>query len=474
MLFTQPTFALFFGVVLGLHWWVLRTNRARKAMLLVASFVFYGVWDPRFLLLIWFMTLVNYGAALGIERADGTRARNWWLAITLAIDVGILGVFKYANFFLDSMESLLGGLGMEVSHVTLHITLPVGISFFTFQAMSYVIDVHRRELRAERNLGAVALYIAFFPQLVAGPIVRAIDFLPQLEVPRRLAQVAWRPAIALFVVGFFKKAVIADTIGAQIDPYWADPGAYGTSAAVLAVLGYTAQIYCDFSGYSDMAIAVAAMFGYRLPLNFDFPYFSVSLTDFWRRWHISLSSWLRDYVYIPLGGNRRGRVKTYRNLLLTMLIGGLWHGAAWTFVVWGALHGVGLAAEKWWSDRGGRRELVPAREPLAPSPIRVGTLTTFGIVCLGWVFFRARTFADAWTVIGSLVGLGAGSAVLSRWLAVYLVVAAVLHWFSAEGNIGDRIRRLPVRSFAAGLGVTSAVMLALQPVGSAPFIYFQF
>ena len=255
MIFTEPIFAVFLAVVLVLHWRVLRTNRSRKSMLLVASYIFYGAWDPRFLLLVAGITVANYVAALMISRAGSRRARDLWLATSIVLNLGVLATFKYANFFAESLQSLLESFGMSASNVTLNIVLPVGISFFTFHAMSYTIEVHRGNLEARRSLFDIALYIAFFPQLVAGPIVRAIDFLPQLDVPRRLADVAWRPAVGLFLVGFFKKAVIADTIGAQIDPFWADPSSYDPISALLGVLGYAAQIYCDFSGYTDMAIA---------------------------------------------------------------------------------------------------------------------------------------------------------------------------------------------------------------------------
>jgi alginate O-acetyltransferase complex protein AlgI len=472
MLFTQPVFFVFAFVVLGLHWWVLRTNRSRKYLLLAASYVFYGWWDPRFLSLIILSTLIDYVAALRIEAAGSSPARQRWMIMSLCSNLGMLAIFKYANFFVDSLQEGMAGFGVELSDTTLNIVLPVGISFFTFQTLSYTIDVYRGTLAPRRNLGDVALFVAFFPQLVAGPIVRAADFLPQLDTVRIRTTIPWRAACTLFLIGFFKKAVVADTLGPEVDKVFADPGAYDSFSVALAVLGYAAQIYCDFSGYSDMAIAMAMMLGYRLGANFDFPYFSPSIETFWRRWHISLSSWLRDYLYISLGGNRRGIRITYRNLMLTMVLGGLWHGAGWTFVVWGTLHGAALAANKYWADR--RRHV--GRAPMASPGVTIATtLATFVFVCFAWVFFRATSFANAWDVLAGLVDVGgASTASLSGWVAVYLVVAGVLHWFAYRRTFTDALNGLDVDRWAMAMGAVSVLVLAMRPLGASPFIYFQF
>ncbi|MEM9134686.1 MAG: MBOAT family O-acyltransferase [Actinomycetota bacterium] len=468
MLFTQPIFFAFLAVVLALQWVVLPRNQARKVMLLLASYVFYAAWDVRFLSLIILSTLVDHVAATRIAAADDPGTRRRWLLLSLVVNLGMLGIFKYLGFFADSLQDLIGAFGGEVSDVTLNITLPVGISFFTFQTLSYTIDVYRGSLEPRKSLLDVAVFVAFFPQLVAGPIVRASHFLPQLDTTRRLADVAWRPALTLFLVGFFKKAVVADTIGAEVDKLFADPAAFGWLATVGGVLGYAVQIYGDFSGYSDMAIATAMMLGYSLGENFNFPYFSRSIDDFWRRWHISLSSWLRDYLYIPLGGNRGSELATYRNLLLTMLLGGLWHGAAWTFVAWGALHGGALALHRWWTRGLGRRA---GDSPVANAAAIAGT---FVFVVLVWIPFRAVTFGDMTQVLTNLVGLGDGAQGLSPWLAVYLAGAAVLHALAYQGRAAKLPDTLPAPQYAAVLGVAAALALALRPLGSSPFIYFQF
>jgi alginate O-acetyltransferase complex protein AlgI len=303
MIFTELSFLAFFALVFGVHWW-LTSHRARKLWLLAASYFFYGAWDWRFLSLIVGSTALDYVVGLRLEGNDDERSRKRWIALSVVANLGLLGVFKYANFFLDSAIRLASALGFEASPHVLGIVLPVGISFYTFQTMSYSLDVYRRELRAVRDPLDFALFVTFFPQLVAGPIVRAIDFLPQLERVRVWRDVRVRACATLFLVGYVKKACIGDNVAELVDPYFKDPALYDALSAWIAVLFYAVQIYCDFSGYSDMAIATAGLFGYELRLNFDFPYFAASIRDFWRRWHMSLSSWLRDYLYIPLGGSR--------------------------------------------------------------------------------------------------------------------------------------------------------------------------
>ncbi len=535
MLLHEPLFLGFFALVLFLHWRVLRGLAARKAMLLVASYVFYGAWDPRFLALIIASTLIDHQAALRIAQAARQRARDLWLLVSIVTNLGILATFKYFDFFAGSLTELAGAVGADLGSVTLDVVLPVGISFFTFQSMSYTIDVHRGVLEPRRGLLDVALFVAFFPQLVAGPIVRAAHFLPQLDVAHRARLVPWRAAVTLFFVGFFKKAVLADSIAEPVDRYFADPGAFDAVSAVLAVVGYAAQIYLDFSGYSDMAIAAALMLGYDLGENFRFPYFARSVDDFWRRWHISLSSWLRDYLYIPLGGNRRGRVLTYRNLLLTMVLGGLWHGAAWTFVAWGALHGVALALTRAWGDRR-RRNLLPTAadagqlagqaerrahggaeggvadaavgggvdaaavggggegDEVGPVAVAqrsdpdlggwggrltgaVATLATFWFVCVAWIFFRSETFGTALEVLQTFATFtGGGAERLGGWnvLMAYLAVCAVMHWLAYRRVRLGVVSDMSDTAFAALLGAATAVSVGLTPVGQAPFIYFQF
>ena len=351
MIFTELRFLGFLAIVLAVHW-TLRSAWTRKLWLLEASYLFYGLWDWRFLSLIFGSTALDYLVGLKLEGNDDGRSRKRWITLSVIANLGLLGVFKYTNFFLDSAIRFANALGLEASPHVLGIVLPVGISFYTFQTMSYSLDVYRRNLRAVRDPLDFALFVTFFPQLVAGPIVRAVDFLPQLEVPKFWRDVRVRACLTLFLVGYVKKACIGDNVATLVDPYFDKPGTFDALGAWTAVLYYAVQIYCDFSGYSDMAIATAGLFGYELRLNFDFPYLASSIRDFWRRWHMSLSSWLRDYLYIPLGGNRGSRLFQHRNLLLTMLLGGLWHGAGWNFVIWGALHGGALVVHREWERFG--------------------------------------------------------------------------------------------------------------------------
>jgi alginate O-acetyltransferase complex protein AlgI len=474
VLFVEYRFVFFFLLVFAGHW-VLRPSWARKVWLLLASYAFYAAWDWRFLSLIWTSTIVDYlvGLRLRVEEREGLR--RLLLAVSVVANLGLLGFFKYFGFFVDSAVEVLGWLGLDPGRPALQIVLPVGISFYTFQTMSYTIDGYRRVLTPTRNPLDVAVFVAFFPQLVAGPIVRAADFMPQLRRPRVFAEVAVRPALVLFLVGFVKKAVVADNAAVIADAYFADP--VPGVAAFLGVGAYAAQIYGDFSGYSDMAIALAAMLGYRLPLNFNYPYLARNITDFWRRWHISLSTWLRDYLYVPLGGNRGSRLFTYRNLMLTMLIGGLWHGAAWRFVVWGGLHGLALVAHREWVRR--RPEGLGIPRPVASVLATAGTLYW---VCLAWIFFRAQDLATAWAATRSFLFLdGIGDPMLTAFdgrLAAGGMVAALVgllaYHVAAHRGAFRRWDRLPGWAFSGLYGAAIPVVLAFVPVAAAPFIYFQF
>ncbi|MCA8942613.1 MAG: MBOAT family protein, partial [Planctomycetes bacterium] len=450
MIFTEPRFLGFFLVVFAVHW-LLRSHALRKHWLLAASYAFYAAWDWRFLFLIFASTVVDWVAALQVVRARrvGGGARRW-LILSLVANLGVLGFFKYFNFFAYSAWMFFGWLGLPVSKVTLDIVLPVGISFFTFQTMSYSIDVYRGKLEPTRRFSDFALYVAFFPQLVAGPIVRAVDFLPQLVTPRRIRDVDFRAAYGQFLVGFIKKACIADGVAATVDQMFAAPWAYEPTSVTIAVLLYAVQIYCDFSGYSDMAIATARMLGFELRRNFDAPYFARNITDFWRRWHISLSGWLRDYLYIPLGGNRGSRGFTYRNLMLTMLLGGLWHGAGWNFVIWGGIHGAALVLHREWVRLTRGRRLVPAF---------VAWASTLSVVLLAWVFFRARSLRDSMFILDVIFTHRTGGRTevsmwqpfpdAGLWTSFAWVVGplVVVHWLASRGVhrwIGERVPGLVV------------------------------
>ena len=361
MLFVEFRFFWFFLAVFAVYW-SLRENRTRKIWLLLCSYFFYACWNWKFLFLIMASSALDYLVGTMLARTEDPRARRGWLILSLCANLGTIAFFKYYNFFVTSAAALLAWLGLHPSLHTLNIIIPVGVSFYTFHSMSYTIDVYRGKLKPVSSILDLACFIGFFPQMVAGPIVRASAFLPQLQTIRRFADVDGRGALVLFLTGFIKKACIADAVAPFVDRYFDAPWNFTMASAWVAVLFYAIQIYCDFSGYTDMAIATAGLLGYQLPVNFRFPYFAKNISDFWHRWHISLSSWLRDYLYIPLGGNRGPAWFVYRNIMITMLLGGLWHGGAWTFVIWGGLHGLALIVHREWQRR------IERRAPSRPLP----------------------------------------------------------------------------------------------------------
>jgi len=468
MIFTEGRFFVLFLVCFLVHWG-LRGARARKLWLLATSCVFYGAWDARFLALLFATAALDYGVALALERTAAPARRRTWLVLSIVANLGVLGFFKYCGFFVDSAVALGAWLGFELSAPTLAIVLPVGVSFYTFQSMSYTIDVYRGAMAPTRSFLDFALFVAFFPQLVAGPIVRALDFLPQLGQARRWAEVAVRPALILFLVGFAKKACIADQVAPTVEALFAAPERHGALASWIGMLLYSVQIYCDFSGYSDMAIACAALLGYRLTLNFDFPYLAGDITAFWRRWHVSLSSWFRDYLYIPLGGNRVGPGRTYVNLALVFLLCGLWHGARWTFVCWGLLHGLYLVVHRLWAAR------VSAASLTGRLAAAAGWVLTPLAVLFAWVVFRAQDFRTAWRLWRNLLGLtGPGLQEVSwRWLP-FLAVLLALHLLARRRTLVPLERATPDGLFALAYGVAWALVLPWVATGAQPFIYFQF
>ncbi len=469
MIFTEPRFLVFFAVVFAVHW-SLRGERSRKLWLLACSYAFYAAWDWRFLSLIGFSTLVDYfvGLRMAALGAGAATIRRRWLWVSLASNLGLLGVFKYLGFFVDTAGPFFEWLGFSVSSSTLGIILPVGISFYTFQTLSYSIDVYRGRLEASRDLPDFALFVAFFPQLVAGPIVRASHFLPQIATARSLARVNGRALLLLFLVGFFKKACVSDNLSPIVDAYFANPSHYDVLSAWVAIVSYAVQIYCDFSGYSDMAIACAGALGYQLGQNFDAPYLSSNIQDFWRRWHISLSSWLRDYLYIPLGGSRHGEWALHRNLLLTMTLGGLWHGAAWGFVLWGVLHGGALIVHRFWSER------APATRR-SRVPVWLAVVTTSLWVTLTWVPFRAESLPSALAILKSaLLGRGSGAEALEPLALVALIPVVVVHIGLRHPRTQELAAQTPGWLFAMAVGAFLALITTFQAREVAPFIYFQF
>ncbi len=470
MLFVELRFFVFFAVVFALAW-TLRSNQWRKRLLTAASYVFYGVWDWRFLGLILLITVISWLVGAAADRyPPGAKARKWALGLGVTAALSVLGVFKYFNFFADTFVDFAGLMGVTPGHVTLNLILPVGISFYTFQAISYMVDVHRGAIGARRDFLDVAFYIAFFPQLVAGPIVRASEFIPQMDTARRWADVDVRACTALFLVGFFKKACISDNIAPYVDLIFNDPGGYTAASVVAGVLLYGTQIYCDFSGYSDMAIACAGLLGYRFMANFNSPYLSANIQDFWRRWHISLSSWLRDYLYIPLGGNRHGNLRRDVNLMTTMVLGGLWHGASFNFVIWGFLHGLALMVERAWN------QLVCTRVPaMGWAGGVLGAALTFYWVHLAWIFFRARTLPESLEIAQVYLSWqSAGTAELPPIVWPLIFGLGGLHVIANKVKLGERIAALPPNTFALTTGALAAAALAFVPLGYRPFIYFQF
>jgi D-alanyl-lipoteichoic acid acyltransferase DltB (MBOAT superfamily) len=505
VLFPTIRFAIFYCLVLPLSWLTMPRHGRWKVLILAASFVFYGAWDWRYTFLLAASIMGNQVLAIGIQRRiDDDALRRRWVMLAVAANLLAIGWYKYAGFLSESAGGLFDAIGLDWQPPIPDIVLPVGISFFTFQALSYVIDVSRRKIHPV-NLLDFAVYLSFFPHLVAGPIVRASEFLPQLRERRDPRRVQTTLALWLIAAGLVKKVVIASYLADRIaDPLFAVPAEHGGVEALVGVYAYAIQIYADFSGYTDMAIGLALLLGFQFPQNFDAPYTAVSLQDFWRRWHMTLSRWLRDYLYIGLGGSRSGRWRTYVNLLITMVLGGLWHGAAWTFVVWGCLHGGGLAVERWLDERRARRggggaavdgdlqaaapgpgygtvllaaaPVAVVEAPASPAPATwVRRLVTFHLVCLGWIFFRAESIDAAFGIIGRILG---GTAALPLNPVVVLVVAAMLaSQFVPAGSVARLRDRFSTWSLPAQAGALAGVVLAvdvLGPEGIAPFIYFQF
>ena len=472
MLFPTTTFAIFFMLVLPLSWLLMPRGARWRPFMIAASYVFYAAWDWHFVLLLAFSTVWNHLFAGAINRRSDPRARRGLLGVAVAGDVALLGYFKYYDFFVTSTHNAFSYAGVDLPLEVRQIVLPVGISFFTFMAISYVVDTYRGDWQPA-PFGKFATYLSFFPHLVAGPIVRPGELLPQFETPRDPRYVDTSRAFYLIATGLFKKVVIANYLASSIvDPVFGAPNQHSSLEVLVGVYAYAVQIYADFSGYTDMAIGIALLLGFRFPQNFDSPYAATSIQDFWRRWHMTLSRWLRDYVYIPLGGNRKGRLVTYRNLMLTMLIGGLWHGAGWTFVAWGAIHGTALATERWWRERPGFVERPWTR-------LRRGwhRFVTFQVVCFAWIFFRSDSFATArevivrlftaWGEASPLVTLGVVAAIAAGIGSQYLPPRIPL-------AIMARFSRLHVAAQAVVLALALLVTNSMGPEGVAPFIYFRF
>lgn len=470
MLFNSLGFIVFLVIVLILYYAPLLNWINKKRMLLIASYLFYAMWNPPLILLLWGSTVVDWIVGNKLYREENQRRRKMWLMISLCVNLGFLGFFKYGGFLLENFVSLVNLIGWDFNPAAPDILLPMGISFYTFQTMSYTIDMYNKQNEPARSFLDFALYVTFFPQLVAGPIVRSKELIPQFYEPTSATRQQFLWGTFLLTLGLFQKVVCADVLlSGTADAIFGAGKVLHPLDAWSGTLAFSGQIFFDFAGYSTCAIGIALMLGIILPDNFRYPYAAIGFSDLWRRWHITLSSWLRDYLYIPLGGNRRGPVRTYVNLTLTMLLGGLWHGAAWTFVVWGGLHGLYLMVERFFKGRVNIR-ITPANGILL-------ALITYFFVNITWVFFRAREFKTAIDMLGSMFFVHSGEKILQQLdILITMIVVGLLfltHWWMRNSSV----KELAERTKWWIVGLIWAVMLFLLIISQGSgeqFIYFQF
>ncbi len=469
MLFNSTDYLLFLPIVFIIYWALNKSYKNQNILLLLASYVFYGWWDWRFLSLIIFSSFVDYFIGLKIDANTENRIRKRWLIVSLCSNLGLLAVFKYFNFFTESFAEAMSMLGWQVNALTLDIILPVGISFYTFQTLSYTIDIYRKNLKPTTHIISFFTYVSFFPQLVAGPIERASNLLPQIESVRTFKWHWFKAGIFQIFIGLLRKIAIADNLGLYVDSIYAYPEIHNTSTIILATVFYAFQIYFDFSGYSDIAIGSAKLMGFKFNRNFDLPYFSNSITVFWRKWHISLSSWLRDYLYISLGGNRKGIKITYRNLMLTMLLGGLWHGSSWNFVIWGAIHGLALSGEKFIFARKKNKYFGA-----------IGYVYTFLVVLFAWIFFRAENIKDALMACRQIVSLDFGmpfmgniSIMVHGVLMLFVGLCFDSYLFKKKIPLEEIGEQFNTTKLAISISVIILILCAFYST-SENFIYFQF
>ncbi len=474
MLFNSIQFAIFLPLVFTLFWFVFKKKAYQNGLLLVASYVFYGWWDWRFLSLIALSTIVDFITGGAIFKATSKFKKKAWLAVSVVFNLGLLGVLKYFNFFATNLASAFQNVGYELDDVTLNIVLPVGISFYTFQTMSYSLDIYNNKIEPTRNFLSFAAFISFFPQLVAGPIERASNLLPQFLNQRVFSFDKAFLGLQLIVWGLFKKVVIADTLAPIVNQIFDNPENFSSGTLVLGMIYFSVQIYGDFSGYSDIAIGVASLFGFQLCINFNFPYFASNISDFWRRWHISLSSWFRDYVYIPLGGSKNGKWKSLRNVLIIFVLSGFWHGANWTFIIWGSIHGLLFLPFFIWGKSSGK-ELNESKDSngFTKGVMRVlSTLMTFTAVAIAWVFFRADSAMNAFGYLKRIATNLNGSLLQLEWkkeLLLYVIPLFVLDFLYFKKV------KVPVwLKYVLLLVGFEMVVIHLLKTSSQEFIYFDF
>lgn len=474
LIFNSALFLWLFAAFLIVYVALKNKTTLRLIFVVCFSYYFYYKSSGTYFWLLALVTTSDFYIGHFLAKTQGRLSRKWLVALSVCINLGLLAYFKYTNFFGQIVDNIVGH-----NFTPYDIFLPVGISFFTFQSLSYTIDIYRRDIQPLNNLLDYAFYVSFFPQLVAGPIVRARDFIPQIRQPLFVSQEMYGRALFLIAGGLFKKAVISDYISINfVDRIFDNPALYSGAENLMGVYGYAMQIYCDFSGYSDMAIGIALLLGFHFNINFDSPYKSASITEFWHRWHISLSTWLRDYLYISLGGNRKGKVRQYVNLILTMFIGGLWHGASWNFVLWGTLHGIGLAVHKFWMTVTGQKK---GGAPLHGWRRIVAILITFHFVCFCWIFFRSPDFGKAFQVLGQIF-TSFHADLLPQMLVGYWKVFAIIglgfifHFVpqKADNMICRIITQMPFVAKVAMMVILIYVVIQTKGSEITPFIYFQF
>ncbi len=474
MIFNSLAFAIFLPVVLALYY--VLPFKGQNRMLLAASLFFYAWWDWRFLGLLALTILIDFYASHAVYKATTHRLKKRWMLISIISNVAVLVIFKYSNFFVQSFAVVLTKLGFDVHPATLALVLPIGISFYTFMSMAYVIDVYRGQLKPTSHLFDFALFVSYFPHLVAGPILRAPQLLPQLTHERKIKLEQIRDGISLIVIGYVRKVVIADMISPMVGQAFTQMNLLGSGDLILRMYLFAIQLYGDFAGYSDIARGVSKLFGIELNLNFATPYLSQNITEFWRRWHISLSSWLRDYVYIPLGGNRKGKFRTYVNNFLTMLIGGLWHGANWTYVIWGGLNGLYLAIHKAYLDITGKASKASLEQTKWSLITPFKMFFTFTIASFAFIIFRSPNFSSAWQYISKMLSFRGGITRVgsSASMAPFVILAFALD-IAQYTKWGERfVARSPLWKRAIVFGILFAIVLVAGADDSQPFIYFQF
>ncbi len=478
MLFNSIDFAIFLPVVFLLYWFVFAKNlRGQNLLVVLASYCFYGWWDWRFLSLIFLSTLVDFTVGIGLSRTERPKSRKYLLACSIAVNLGLLGFFKYHAFFLENFVAAFSLFGQEIGAKSLQLILPVGISFYTFQTLSYTIDVYRKQLEPSRDFVAFAAFVSFFPQLVAGPIERAKNLLPQLGIKRRFDYDQAADGMRQILWGLFKKMVIADNCGRYVDLIFGAPETFGASTLLLGAVFFAFQIYGDFSGYSDIAIGTARLFGFHLSRNFAFPYFSRDMAEFWRRWHISLSTWFRDYLYIPLGGSKVAIWKQVRNVFIIFLVSGFWHGANWTFVAWGALNALYFLPLLLVGRNRKNMEIVAKGKWLPTLRDLFAMCSTFALSVLAWIFFRADSIMDAVSYIVGMISLSMFTwpEIEAHKLMVCMVFFVFVEWIGREGEHAIEhlgMKRHPIFRF----GFYYVLLLAIFWFGGTgqEFIYFQF